>query len=966
MAARNREQDVFVVEAERVLALEPDCRVNKLGGYGPNSEVIYHDHPNNCPSVLVDNQGCATATFMSNGSVGFMVTTAEGMEIHVLDSHFDPVEKREISVPSTNVWLALGSGSKRRIASLMNPIANADCPAQRVKLVKIGDPARAMWYCAWFAPQPGVRFATAVRLSLKTTTKGPVLQREIYVKNLGKQPFSAEVWTYCNLHGTQRFVYNKELWYDAGRPLTLTDIVMTARVPYSEIVQIKRLSSTLENAKAVDATCDYASFIGTTGDHALLPRAVREGKMLKGGAGRKVNRFNTAAIGANQFALKLAAQKHAVVRQTLLYVTDAGVCEQFKKEAAYKDPSYAAMAKSFDKAGKTLLAKTNVAKELATATHAKNAVWPAFEIRLPQQRAVAEYANSVWVGVKELYENCRAHGAKLADGIELGTRDRGQDMWPKIKEDPGRVRADLLHALSFMYVTHEGPFPKDRPLTLREKLHGMFPRQYPSRWNDRTLAVKNDNRPYTDSPLWLINSLCMYIRETGDISVLLESVKTIHLTTPDTPETSGIVGCDQTLRVAEVVAEVLACFERHADDTPYGIAQILYGDWCDPIDMFGTSEVGNAKTRGRGRGVQIRLSAHLFLVLVETLDTLETPAVARALAEKGVAVDLAKMQNFANRLRKNIVRVSWEDGEKGFPSGFINCIHEFRKDGSRPDYAAGETGYTLGSMRGTDFDGIKRRELAGQVFALEMLVTKRSYLETIPATDAIIGKLLRTVDKLFFDAKLGLVMYTKPIANNTEAIALAGRMGVLPAGCAENGEYHHCQVMMHRHRLSVAGEADTVWSQFKPMMSALRDESLGGPFETPATSYVSDKDDPHFGQGMYFGLSGSVDWIVEVFHKIAGLEFSLHDDTKPAIRVNPNLPALLDHQLTFRRIVHLATGPGTYRQLPLSLQITREGRGKRLLETRCLVNGERCARAEVSQLAEMDRIEIEITYVFGS
>jgi hypothetical protein len=150
------------------------------------------------------------------------------------------------------------------------------------------------------------------------------------------------------------------------------------------------------------------------------------------------------------------------------------------------------------------------------------------------------------------------------------------------------------------------------------------------------------------------------------------------------------------------------------------------------------------------------------------------------------------------------------------------------------------------------------------------------------------------------------------------------------------------------------------------MMSALRDESLCGPFETPSTSYVSDKDDPHFGQGMYFGLSGSVDWIVEVFHKIAGLEFSLHDDTKPAIRVNPNLPALLDHQLTFRRIVHLATGPGTYRQLPLSLLITREGRGKRLLETRCLVNGERCAKAEVSQLAEMDRIEIEITYVFGA
>jgi len=178
-------------------------------------------------------------------------------------------------------------------------------------------------------------------------------------------------------------------------------------------------------------------------------------------------------------------------------------------------------------------------------------------------------------------------------------------------------------------------------------------------------------------------------------------------------------------------------------------------------------------------------------------------------------------------------------------------------------------------------------------------------------------------------------------------------MGVVPAGTAENGEYHHCQVMMHRYRLSVAGEADTVWRQFKPMMSAMRDASLCGPFETPSTSYVSDRDDPHFGKGMYFGLSGSVDWIVEVFHKIAGLELSLHDESKPALVVNPRLPEALKGQLTFRRMIHQATGPGVYRQIPLTIDISRRGRGAKLRGTQITLNGQPQETAEVRNLAAL-------------
>lgn len=963
-----KQQNAFLDEAAHVLALNVSHRVNCLGGYGPHSEVIYEGHPANCPSVLVDSRDGATATFMSNGSVGFSVKVPGGMEVRVLDNHFEPVEKREVGTPSGNVWIDLKLGTRHAIASLINPACNSGLPADSIRIVKLGDPDRAMWFCAWFKPAPGIQIETAVKMSMRISSQGPILVREIAVRNSGKKAIVGGLWTNYFLHGTQRFVYNKDLWYDAGCPVSLTDTVMTARVPYSDIIQIKQLHNKPANLKSVDATCDYATFVGSTAAYALLPEAIQRGAMIPGGAGRKVNRFSTAAIAANQFALNLKPAGAATLAQSLLYVTEPKTCAAFRRDASFADPSYKAMVVSFRKACVGLLKKTRdevdvrVSKK-SVAVHQ----WPAFEVQFPTDRTVSEYVNSVWTGVKELYENCRAHGARLADGIELGTRDRGQDMWPKIKEEPARVRTDLLHALSFMYITHEGPFPSDRPLTLREKLHGMFPRQFPSHWSKRENEVRNDNRPYTDSPLWLLNSLCMYIRETGDTSILFERVKTISLTTPDTPETSGIVGNEKSYLVVEVLREILACFERHADDSPYGIAQILYGDWCDPIDMFGTSEVGNVKTRGRGRGVQVRLSGHLFATLVESIDMLASRRVSGLLSEKGVAIDIARLQSFADRLRKNIVKVGWEDtGARGFHAGFLNCIHELTREGRTPDYARGEIGYTLGSMTGKDFDGIKRRELVGQAYALHMLLTQRSYLSPVEGGDAIIKKLLETVDVCFYDKKIGLLMFTRPVANNEQAVSLCGRMGVVPSGTAENGEYHHGQVMMHRFRQDLPESADIVWKQFKPMMSALRDESIAGPFETPCTSYVSDKDDPHFGKAMYFGLSGSVDWIVEVIHRVVGLSLNLHDPDQPAVSVEPNLPAALDHTLTFRRIVHVATGAGEFRKVPLQIAIRRQGKGKTVVGREIKINGAPASKAEIASLDTLDRVDIEIVYLFGS
>ena len=954
----------FAREARRLLDLPVAHRVNALGGYGPDGEVIYEAHPPGCPSVLVDSRGGAKATFMSNGSIEFQAETCEGLEIRVLEASFDGVEKRETGMPAGNVWLALPAGRGRRVASLVNPSANDGLPAARMRVVKQGDPGRAMAYGAVFRA-PGGAVETVVRHSLAITPAGPAVVRQVCVRNAGRRRLAADLWTYFHPRGTQRFVYNKPLWYDNGLPLSPLEIVVAATVPYSEMVQLKRVSTAARNARPVEATCDYGAFVGDTSATALLPAAVRRGALLPG-AGAQLNRFTTPTIAASRFALSLAPGAAAVVEQSLLYVTDPAARADFRRLWASELPTYRAQAAAFRRAGRDLVRRTpGAARVCRPAAAAVARSDPAFEVDIPNDPAVSRYANSVWTGVKELYENCRAHGARLADGVELGTRDRAQDMWPKIKEDPGRVRADLVHAFGFMYVTgDEPPAAGGAPLTLRQKLHGMYPRQYPSCWRDRTVAVRNDNRPYTDSPLWFVNALYYYLRETGDLGILAETVTTVRLTDPDNPIQSGIVGSDRTQTVLQAVFEILACFERHVNDSPYGLAQVLYGDWCDPVDMFGTSVVGDGATRGRGRGGHVRLSAHLFLCLIEIADLCRSRPVQMLLQAQGLSGRVEGLQRLADRLRANVVRVAWEDGDGDFHAGFVNAIHELRADGSRPDYARGETGYTLGSMRGRDFDGLARRDLGGLSYPLAMLQTKRDYLTPVAGVDGMVRRLLRTTDALMFRGKLGLLLFSTPVGNNEQARRLAGRMGVVPSGCAENGEYHHGQIFMHRFRLDVPGETDNAWRQLKPILSAMRDEGLAGPFETPSTSYTSDPDDPHFGKGMYFGLSGSVDWFVEILHRLAGLRLALHDPDKPAVRVEPNLPASLRDAFTLRRLIHVAQARGGYRVVPLEIAIRREGDGASLRATRVTINGRPAPKAEVATLDGVDRLTIGIVRVY--
>jgi hypothetical protein len=429
----------FTREAERILSLEIAQPANACGGYGINGEIIYTSHPNGCPSILVDKHGETTVTYFSNGSLSFSVKTEDGFEVQVLESSFDPVVKRETGVLQHNIWLEVNGN----ISSLLTPQQGVNFQPERIKVVKIGDPKRAMWYTAEFKGPRDIAYSTAVKYSLAITPEGPALKREVYIKNTGRKPLQGKLWTYFNLHGTQEYVYNKDIWYDRGLPLDNREIVVAGTVPYRNLTQVKRISShTFDGLTPVDSTCDYLSFIGDSGAISLRPQAVVQGGMLARGAGRRLNRFATPTIAASDFNLRLNPGKSTGLQQTLLYISRKKTADEFARLASTDSPEYTGISRAFIRAARWLVRRTLSARQIAAlaGTTAKTgAGHPHFSIALSAQPRLAAYANSAWLGVEELYEKCRSAGSALANGIELGTRDRLQDMWPKVKQDPAQI-----------------------------------------------------------------------------------------------------------------------------------------------------------------------------------------------------------------------------------------------------------------------------------------------------------------------------------------------------------------------------------------------------------------------------------------------------------------------------------------------------------------------------------------------
>ncbi len=194
---------------------------------------------------------------------------------------------------------------------------------------------------------------------------------------------------------------------------------------------------------------------------------------------------------------------------------------------------------------------------------------------------------------------------------QVGYRDILQDLMGICNFDPGLVRNHLPTVLN--YQLRDG-----------RAIRQFF--KYPD------TDAPNDERMYSDSPLWIADTLVSYVEETGDLAILDKKVGFYDLETHARDES-----------VKKTVYEhcklgIVSCFGRRGQK---GLCLIGYGDWNDP--MNGLSK--------RGKGVSGWLSMALVFAAQRFL------RLAEFIGDKKTA---AEMTSMVRTMTGNINRGAWD------------------------------------------------------------------------------------------------------------------------------------------------------------------------------------------------------------------------------------------------------------------------------------------------------------------
>ncbi|AFY70316.1 glycosyltransferase 36 [Thalassoporum mexicanum PCC 7367] len=140
------------------------------------------------------------------------------------------------------------------------------------------------------------------------------------------------------------------------------------------------------------------------------------------------------------------------------------------------------------------------------------------------------------------------HGGLL---FGTGMRDQFQDILGVVMVEPQRVRSRLLNALQYQFADGS-------------TLHNFF-----------KLTGTGEKTNHSDTPLWVPFGIVEYLKETGDFSILAETV-------PYHDAGAGTV-YEHLIMALDYVASQLS--DR-------GMPKIMNGDWNDTLDHIGTQGKG--------------------------------------------------------------------------------------------------------------------------------------------------------------------------------------------------------------------------------------------------------------------------------------------------------------------------------------------------------------------------------------
>lgn len=313
--------------------------------------------------------------------------------------------------------------------------------------------------------------------------------------------------------------------------------------------------------------------------------------------------------------------------------------------------------------------------------------------------------------------------------IGRGFRDILQDTFGHRLTDPEHARTCLLEVCSKQY-------PDGRGIRA---------------W--RLPTAELDLQDYADSPSWLIMALSYYLKETGDVSILGESVAFLNEEDPYAASTESATVLEHVLRA-----------QRHllSDRGTHGLSLIHYGDWCDTMNGVGAA--------GRGESVMLSMQVKWGCDLLAEL------------------ADYRGMEDIADEMRTGSAEIT-------------KAINENAWDGNWYLRAFDDNGVPVGSDDPPPED---RGE--GRIFLNPQSWSILSGVADGERGDQAIKAALERLDVGY-----GMVLNAPAF---TRLIPRIGQMTAMTPGFYENGSVYVHGNCFWIHALAVSGKAAEAWRSF--------------------------------------------------------------------------------------------------------------------------------------------------------
>ncbi|MEM1508414.1 MAG: hypothetical protein QW291_02940 [Thermofilaceae archaeon] len=205
----------------------------------------------------------------------------------------------------------------------------------------------------------------------------------------------------------------------------------------------------------------------------------------------------------------------------------------------------------------------------------------------------------------------------------IGFRDSNQDILGFVHMIPDRARERILD-LAATQLPDGGAYHQYQPLTKR--------------------GNREIGSGFNDDPLWLVLSVAVYIKETGDFSILDEKV--VYDNTPGTEQPLY----EHLERAFKYILSRLG---------PHGLPLIGHADWNDCLNLNCMSTVPEESFQTAPDRTDGRTAESVFIAGLFTLTAKEMASIAERV---GKTDDAEKYRRLADEMAKRVLEHGW-DGE---------------------------------------------------------------------------------------------------------------------------------------------------------------------------------------------------------------------------------------------------------------------------------------------------------------